>query len=152
LEGEWWERIQISSGFELSFFTIRPTERYQSLEMSGDHFNSQGTLIGKWWSVVVGTLSHHRKLFYHWEGEHPPTLEGSASRVQGFGTFQFDHAIGRLQAGVGGFADVDIAHMSDAKWKTVRVKRVTQRKHVQTMTKLGLEAKRTLVLEILREW
>ena len=152
IEGAWWERIQTRTGFELSFFTIRPVEKYQSLEMGGDHFDGHGTLIGSWKSVVVGVLYDQRKLFYHWEGEHPPTPQGDASQVQGFGTAEFDHAFGPLASGKGGFLDVDPGHIGDAQWKTVRLKRVTSRSHIHTMTKKDTEAKKALVSKILGKW
>lgn len=152
IEGEWWERIQTKSELEVSFFTIRPLEKYQSLEMRGSHFNADGTLIGDWKSVVVGVLYSSRSLFYHWEGEHPPTAQGGTFKVQGFGTFEFDYAAGRLEAGRGSFLDVDSSHPGETQSKTVLVKRVAHRSHVSTMTRCHMEAKAALVKKILETW
>lgn len=92
--GAWWERIQTGSAVELSFFTIRTTSDRRTLHLRGDHFDGKGVLIGHWKSEEVGIREAQRELFYRWEGEHPPTSAGNASQVQGFGTFEFDHAIG----------------------------------------------------------
>jgi len=72
--------------------------------------------------------------------------------VQGFGTHEFDHAAGRLEAGSGGFLDVDPGHLSEAQWKTVLVKRVAHRSHISAMTRERMEARRALVKEILETW
>jgi hypothetical protein len=155
IAGEWWERIQTKSESELSFFTIRPIEKYQSLEMRGDHFDGNGRLIGNWKSAMVSVLHSSRSLFYLWEGGHLPTPEGGASKVQGFGTFEFDYAAGRLEAGRGSFVDVDPSHPVETQSKTVLLKRVAQWSHVTTMTrniKGATDARKALVKEILGEW
>lgn len=152
IEGEWWERIQTGSGVELSFFTIRSTDDRRVLHLRGDHFDGQGLLVGSWRSDEVGIREAQRNLFYRWEGDHPPTSGGSASQVQGFGTMEFDHAMGRLEKGRGGFLDVDPNAITTAQWKTVHLKRVTNQNHVDTMTKGRLVDKSVLVSQVLDEW
>jgi len=152
VEGAWWERIQAKTGFEISFFTIAPRDQYRSLYMSGDHFDAHGELIGSWKTVAVGITETERKLFYHWEGDHPSTSEGSASQVQGFGTLEFDPAIDRLEHGKGGFMDVDPHVIGTAQWKTVRIKRVTNKSHVQKMSKGSLADKKSLATQVLDDW
>lgn len=154
IEGKWWERIQTKSGsFELSFFAIRPTDDRRGVHLGGDHFDRQGNLIGSWKSEVVGIREAERKLFYYWEGDHPPTPEGDASHVQGFGTFEFDYAIGVIEEGKGHFMDVDPSAISTtAQWKTVRIKRVTDQSHIDTMTKKSLAEKKPLFSKVLDKW
>lgn len=153
IEGPWWERIQTKSGFELSFFRIVPDDRYTTVHLGGDHYDGQGEPIGDWRSVVVRIQEDQKKLFYHWEGKHPPTSEGHASRVQGFGTFEFDPARGELTRGKGEFMDVDPAAIGrTAQWKTIRLRRVTDWKRAGTMTDGSLARRRTLVKKILRDW
>jgi len=152
IEGEWWERAKTKAGIELSFFNIFPKDKYKSLHMVGEAFSRKGVPIGNWKSVAVGILETQRKLFYHWEGENPPTPEGNASRVQGFGTFEFNHAKGRLEKGKGGFADVNPNAMSTAQWKTVRIKRVTIKKDIKKMTNGSLAAKEALVRKVINDW
>jgi len=151
IEGGWWERIETKAGIELSSFKIFPNDKYKSLSMQGDHFDGKGVLIGSWKSVVVAIQEGQRKLFYQWEGEHPPNKDGDALRVQGFGTLEFDHAKGRPEKGKGGFMDVDPNAISTAQWKTVHIKRATK-SHIRTMTKGRLADKKVLVSQVLDDW
>jgi hypothetical protein len=152
IEGQWCERISTRAAKEVSFFNIRPTNKYQSVEMRGDHFDAQGELIGSWKSIDVGIRPDERALFYHWAGEHPPSEEGDASQVEGFGAIEFKNATGRINSGKGGFLDVDRSRTSEAQWKTVRLKRITNEAHLRTIEKGSLSAKKALVGKLLRNW
>jgi len=152
IEGAWWERIETKTGYELSYFTIRARDKYRSLDMWGDHFDVGGEPIGSWNSVAVGIQETQRKVSYHWEGRHPPKPDGSASHVQGFGTFEFGAALGSIERGKGGFMDVNPNVMATAQWKTVRLKRIANQRHINTMTKKRLVDKKALVKDVLNNW
>jgi hypothetical protein len=152
IEGEWWERIQTSSGIELSFFTIRSANDRTELSMRGDHYDGQGNWVGSWSSDEIIIRQAQRKLFYIWEGEKPPTREGDKVQVQGFGTMDFDHAVGCIEKGRGGFIDVNPNAMSTGRYKSIRLKRVTNKDHVDTMTKRSDADKRIRVTQVLADW
>lgn len=151
IEGDWWERIVTKAGVELSSFRIFPSDKYESLFMQGDHFDGNGELIGSWRSIVVGIRETQREVSYQWEGEHPPSEEGDASKVKGFGTLEFFRAKGRAEKGKGGFMDVDPNVIATAQWKTVRIKRA-RASHARTMSKGSLADRKRLVTQVLEDW
>lgn len=152
IEGAWWERIQAEKGKELSFFTIRPINKYQSIEMGGDHYSARGKLIGSWEAIETAIRYTERELFYHWEGQHPPKKDHEVFKVKGFGTLRFNYASGLLELGKGDFLDFYPGHKEETQWKTVRLKRVQNQKHITTMKKGSRDAKKALISEILKHW
>jgi len=152
IEGAWWERIRTKNVFELSFFTIRPVNKYQSIEMEGQHYDHEGILIGRWKAVEISIRHHKRELFYHWEGGHPPTKQRGAFDVEGFGSLEFNYATGNLKSGKGKFTDIDPNNVVDSQWKWVRLKRISNRKHITTMSNGNDEAKKLLVKKIIKNW
>jgi len=152
IEGAWWQRIQTEKRKELSFFTIRPVNKYQSIEMGGDHFTARGKLIGSWKAIETAVRYSERELFYHWEGQHPPKKGHEVFKVKGFGTLRFNYAPGLLELGKGEFLDFYPGHKEETQWKTVRLKRVQYKKHITTVKKGSNDEKKALISEILAHW
>lgn len=104
LAGMWWQlSLTEGSGDEPAASLLRISrDRDGDLSLTGRAWQSDGTLLARYWSEAAKELKDPAGIFYFWKGEHPrdpdgPQLEGigeirveSADRATGYRTIRSD--------------------------------------------------------------
>jgi hypothetical protein len=122
IAGSWWGRQWSEDEVRLALFRITAEAGFNTVQVSGDTFDSEGRLFGRWKSVATGIQVSDRTLFFSWEGTHPTISPGES--FKGFGQYTFKHVVGIYEQGNGLFADIHVGRKKAALWKSVELRRV----------------------------
>jgi hypothetical protein len=152
IRGAWWERTTIGGKISMSFLQIDFDDVYDSVQLRGRSYDTEGSLIAHWNSVIVWNLKDEKKILYHWVGWHPASPN---ERFHGFGEMEFEGSAETSETitrGHGKYWDVDEAHPERTIIKPIQLRRIVDRTVVSTITEGKETQLRSLVMKTLAEW
>lgn len=156
LKGAWWERITLGGKHWLSFFQIELDDLYNSVQLRGRSYDTEGALIAHWSSLVARVSKEERKILYHWQGWYPESPDASPKdRFHGFGEMEFEvaqEASEPIIRGQGRFWDVDETHPERTVVKAVQLRRVGDKSDILAMTSGKDKDRRSVVVRTLGDW
>jgi hypothetical protein len=120
--GTWWGRQWADEQTRLALIGIAADYGGNTVQLTGDTFDMNGKLFGRWKSVAIGIRVKERTLFFSWEGTRPILSPGENFR--GFGQYTFKDAAEMYDWGEGLFADIQMGGKKRTLWRSVELRRV----------------------------
>ena len=153
IRGAWWERTTEVDKRSVSFFQIEFDDVYDSVRLRGrSSYDTEGSLIAHWNSIVVRILKDEMKILYIWDGWNSARPN---ERRHGFGEMEFEgsaEARETITRGQCKYWDVDEAHPEKTVIKTAELRRLLDKTEVSTMTEGKEKDVQSLVMRTLRDW
>ena len=154
VQGAWWQRISEEDDkgpkISISFVEFEADEVTNEVSIRGHTFDKKGKPLGSWWSVAVTIEEKESTIQYFWRADLSEKHPGAESK--GFGHFRFAKSTGVFKSGEGKFMNTRISGLPISWWKYVRLRRITDERHIQRMIDGDDQEKKELVMKILKAW
>jgi hypothetical protein len=155
IEGAWWERVDADGVKSLSFFRIENDPLFHTVRLSaGAAYNSEGSPLARWHSVLSRIDTDRKTVYYNWEGSYLDRKMSTAT-FHGFGEMEFrlpERGSELSTHGRGWFWDVNEADATKTTKKTVDLRRISDRQYVEKLEHGSEKEVKILVRRTLRAW
>jgi hypothetical protein len=117
--GYWWSfrHTDIST---LGFVTITPEAATNTLKMSGNNYDANGSLESHWESMASCINLSAQRLYYYWTGWHSAR---PAEPYEGIGELSFQESTGHFETAIGVFSDTNLTDIRSTTKKSSTLKR-----------------------------
>lgn len=120
--GYWWS-LKHTETTVLGFVSITPEAATNTLKMSGNNYDTNGSLESHWESMASCINLSTKKLYYYWTGWHSAR---PADPYEGIGELSFQESSGRFETAIGVFSDTNLTDIRSTTKKSSISKRCSE--------------------------